>query len=141
MITSLEPITISPIALTHMTSPKMKTLTVRSMNDLANSNWLYHGKAKPIVNAANDKTSAPEDTPVNTPSTGSRAVVVAESGGTVNLREGAAMNRKILMRVPLGETVDIITPGEKWAEVKFGGRHGYMMAQYLDVIGDGKGKY
>lgn len=141
VITSLEPITISPIVLTHMTSPKMKTLTVRSMNDLANSNWLYHGKAKPIVNAANDKASVPVDTPVNTPSTGSRAVVVAESGGTVNLREGAAMNRKILMRVPLGETVDIITPGEKWAEVKFGGRHGYMMAQYLDVIGDGKGKY
>lgn len=141
VITSLEPITISPIVLTHMTSPKMKTLTVRSMNDLANSNWLYHGKAKPIVNAANDKASVPVDTPVNTPSTGSRAVVVAESGGTVNLREGAAMNRKILMRVPLGETVDIITPGEKWTEVKFGGRHGYMMAQYLDVIGDGKGKY
>ena len=140
-ITSLEPITISPLVLTHMTSPRMKTLTVRSMNDLVNNNWLYHGKAKPIVNAASDKVSVPVETPANTPSTGSQAVVVADSGGTVNLRSGAAMNKKILTRVPLGTTVDIVIPGEKWAEVKYGSYHGYMMAQYLDVIGDGKGKY
>lgn len=140
-ITSLDPITISPITLTHMTSPKMKTLTVRSMNDLISSNWLFHGKAKPIVDAASDKLSIPVKIPENTPSTGSQAVVVADSGGTVNLREGAAMNKRILVRVPIGTTVDIITPGEKWAEVKHGTYRGYMMAQFLDVIGDGKGKY
>ena len=140
-ITSLDPITISPITLTHMTSPRMKTLTVRSMSDLISSNWLYHGNAKPIVDAASDKETVSIKIPENTPSTGSRAVVVADTGKTVNLRTGAAMNKKILVRVPVEKTVDIITPGEKWAEVKYGSYHGYMMAQYLDVIGDGKGKY
>lgn len=140
-ITSLDPITISPITLTHMTSPRMKTLTVRSMNDLISSNWLYHGKAKPIVDAASDKETVSIKIPENTPSTGSKAVVVAESGGTVNMRAGAGMNYKITMRVPLGTTVEIITPGEKWAQISHGGKKGYMMAQFLDVIGDGKGKY
>lgn len=140
-ITSLDPITISPITLTHMTSPRMKTLTVRSMNNLISSNWLYHGKAKPIVDAASDKETVSIKIPENTPSTGSKAVVVAESGGTVNMRAGAGMNYKITMRVPLGTTVEIITPGEKWAQISHGGKKGYMMAQFLDVIGDGKGKY
>ena len=141
VITSLDPITISPITLKHMTSPRMKTLTVRSMNDLISSNWLYHGKAKPIVDAASDKETVSIKIPENTPSTGSKAVVVAESGGTVNMRAGAGMNYKITMRVPLGTTVEIITPGEKWAQISHGGKKGYMMAQFLDVIGDGKGKY
>ena len=141
VITSLDPITISPITLTHMTSPRMKTLTVRSMNDLISSNWLYHGKAKPIVDAASDKETVSIKIPENTPSTGCQAVVVAESGGTVNMRAGAGMNYKITMRVPLGTTVEIITPGEKWAQISHGGKKGYMMAQFLDVIGDGKGKY
>lgn len=141
-ITSLSPITI-----TYMTSPHMKTLVINSMQDLIKSNWLYHGKAKPIVNAASDgasmtpATPAIPETPATTPSTGSKAVVVAESGGTVNMRAGAGMNYKITMRVPLGTTVEIITPGEKWAQISHGGKKGYMMAQFLDVIGDGKGKY
>ena len=111
------------------------------MSDLISSNWLYHGKAKSIVDAASDKETVSIKIPENTPSTGSQAVVVADAGKTVNLRAGAAMNKKILVRVPVEKTVDIITPGEKWAEVKYGSYHGYMMAQYLDVIGDGKGKY
>jgi hypothetical protein len=139
---------LSPLTITHMTSPHMKTLVIKSMQDLISSNWLYHGKAKPIVNAATDGASiasgagaTPATPPATTPSTGSQAVVVADSGGTVNMRAGAGMKYKITVRVPLGTTVDIITPGEKWAQISYGGKKGYMMAQYLDVIGDGKGKY
>ena len=132
---------LNPIVITHMTSPKMKTYTVRSMNDLVSSNWLYHGKAKPIVNAATDKPDTPDTSPDKTPTAGSRAVVVADSGGTVNMRAGANVNTRILMRVPLGATVDILAPGESWAHIKYGNMTGYMMAKFLDIIGDGKGKY
>ena len=135
-ITSLSPITI-----THMTSPRMKTLTIKSMNDLVKYNWMYHGKAKPIVEAAGGTASIPALPPATTPSTGSQAVVVADSGGTVNMRAKASTGARILMRVPLGTTVDIITPGESWAHIKAGNMTGYMMAKFLDVIGDGKGKY
>lgn len=132
---------LNPIVITHMTSPKMKTLTIKSMSDLTSSNWLYHGKAKPLVDASNDKASVPISIPEKTASSGSKAVVVAESGGTVNLRAGSNMNTRVLMRVPLGTTVDIITPGENWAEIKAGTTTGYMMAKFLDIVGDGKGKY
>lgn len=135
-ITSLSPITI-----THMTSPRMKTLTVKSMSDLTSSNWLYHGQAKPIVEAAGGKIETPSLPPATTPSTGSMAVVVAESGGTVNMRAKASTSGRIIMRVKLGTTVEIIAPGEKWAEIRNGNRTGFMMAEFLDVIGDGKGKY
>ena len=135
-ITSLSPVTI-----THMTSPRMKTLTIKSMSDLIKYNWLYHGKAKPIVEAAGGTASIPSLPPATTPSTGSMAVVVANSGGTVNMRAKASTAGKVIMRVPLGTTVEIIAPGEKWAEIRNGNRTGFMMAEFLDVIGDGKGKY
>ena len=132
---------MNPITITHMTSPRMKTLVIRSMNDLVKYNWLYHGKAKPIVNAASDKSTTVIVTPSTTPSTGSQAVVVADSGSTVNMRAGANMNKRILKKIPLGEKVEILTPGETWAHVKYGNLTGYVMAKFLDVIGDGKGKY
>ena len=135
-ITSLSPITI-----THMTSPRMKTLTIKSMSDLISSNWLYHGQAKPIVEAAGGKIETPSLPPATTPSTGSMAVVVAESGGTVNMRAKASTSGRVIMRIKLGTTVEIIAPGEKWAEIRNGNRTGFMMAEFLDVIGDGKGKY
>ena len=41
-----------------------------------------------------------------------------------------------------GTEVEIIEPGEEWARINYGRRKGwYMMAEYLDVIGDGKGRY
>lgn len=135
-ITSLSPITI-----THMTSPRMKTLTIKTMNDLVKNNWLYHGQAKPIVEAAGGKIETPSLPPATTPSTGSMAVVVAESGGTVNMRAKASTSGRVIMRIKLGTTVEIIAPGEKWAEIQNGNRTGFMMAEFLDVIGDGKGKY
>ena len=45
------------------------------------------------------------------------------------------------MRIPLGRTVNIISPGEEWSRISYGNQTGYMMAQFLDIIGDGKGKY
>lgn len=139
---------VHPLNITHMTSPHMKVDTN------LNGGWNYHGKAKPIVNAA-EKGSVPADTlatgtsststskPAATvPSTGSKAIVVADSGSTVFLREYPSKSCRTWVRVPVGTEVTIVDPGEAWAKIDYGNRKGwYMMAQFLDVVGDGKGKY
>lgn len=104
--------------------------------------WNYKAKLNKLLSAASDEpTPQPTPTPGPEPEKGSKAVVVAQSGGTVNLRKKPSTNAKIMVRVPLGKTVEIITPGESWAYIRYGGHVGYMMVDFLDIIGDGKGKY
>jgi len=130
---------VKPVVITHMTTPTVKTLTVNTMAELNKYNWGYFGQIKPVYDAGGRVTPDPAPTP--TPSAGTRAIVVAASGGTVNLRKTPSTSGKLLTRVKLGETVDIVEPGEVWASVKYGKYSGYMMAQFLDIIGDGKGNY
>lgn len=137
---------LNPIVITHMTSPSMKTLTVKSMDTLIKNNWMYHGKAKPIVEAAGGVTPTPTPTPAPTPepapTTGSKAIVVASSGKTVKMRQYPSKSCATYDDVKIGETVTIVDPGETWAKINYGRRTGwYMMAEFLDVIGDGQGKY
>lgn len=125
---------LSPFRIRHMSS-KMTTDT--KINTYYP--WNYHGKFKPVVNAAGGIII-----PVSpdTPQAGSiGAIIVAEKGGTVNLRIGPSLNKKILVRVPLEKQVEVLEPGELWCYVKYGKTTGYMMAQFVDIIGDGKGKY
>jgi len=121
---------VNPLNITHMSNK----MTV----DTKLGKWNYYGTLKILANAAKDVVEEPEPL---TPSTGCKAVAVAPSGGSVNLRKTPSLKGALLTRVPLGHTVDIIAPGEEWAHVSFGKYTGYMMAKYLDIVGDGKGKY
>ena len=134
---------INPLRITHMTSPHMKVDTN------LNGGWNYHGKAKPIVNAASDKqeiingkpTPIPEPN-IPIPDDNSKAIVVSSNGGTVKMREYPSTECRTWVKLPIGTKVTIIEPGEKWAKIDGGGKKGwYMMAEFLDVVGDGKGKY
>ena len=130
---------VNPLQIRHM-STKMTIDT--KLNHNKNSVWNYHGKLTILVKAAGG--TVPTQTPApaaDTPTTGSKAVVVAESGGTVNLRRTPSLKGALITRIPLGTYVDIIAPGETWAKIKYSGVTGYMMAQFLDIVGDGKGKY
>ena len=133
---------VNPLRITHMTSPRMKV-------DASLGAWSWHGKAKPIVNAASNKqeiidgkpTPIPEPS-IPIPDDGSKAVVVSSNGGPVKMREYPSTSCRTWINLPIGTKVTIVEPGEKWAKIDGGGRKGwYMMAQFLDVIGDGKGKY
>ena len=132
---------VNPLNITHMTSPRMKVDTKLDQNK--NSPWNYHGKCKPLLKKVGKQTTQNSDQvckPI--PTTGSEAIVVANSGSNVFLRQYPDKNCRTWDRVKLGEKVIIIEPGEVWAKVNYGRRKGwYMMAQHLDVIGDGKGKY
>ena len=123
---------VNPLNITHMSSK----MTV----DTKLGKWNYHGKLSILAKAAGGILPMPSPAS-DDPGTGSRAVVVAESGSTVNLRRTPSLRGALIDRVPLGTTVDIIAPGEEWANIKCGKRTGYMMAKFLDIIGDGKGKY
>lgn len=132
---------VSPLRITHMTSPRMKVDT--SVNKNGSSPWNYHGKVKPLVEAANDKPDpAPTPTPEPTPSTGTKAIVVADNGKPVKMREYPSTTCRTWDNVPCGAEVTIVNPGEDWAKINYKSRKGwYMMAKFLDIVGDGKGKY
>jgi hypothetical protein len=104
--------------------------------------WTHYGKLTILIKASDDKpTPTPTPTPQPEPTTGTRAIVVAESGGTVNMRVGPGLKQRLICRVPLGCEVIIMSPGEEWCRVEWNNFRGYMMAKFLDIIGDGKGKY
>ena len=132
---------VEPLRITHMTSPAMK------VDKNLSGGWNYHGKSRPLVEEAERKAGEPlpepdkkPDEPV--PSDGSRAIVTAENGQPVKLRQYPSKNCRTWDKVPCGTEVEIVKPGEEWAEINCGKRKGwYMKAEFLDVIGDGKGKY
>ena len=80
-------------------------------------------------------------TPAPVPTSGGQAYVVAQSGGTVNVRKTPSLKGALITRIPLGTIVNIVSPGEEWCKISYGNKTGYMMAQFLDIVGDGKGKY
>ena len=125
---------LNPFQIRHMSSKMTIDTKVNTYYP-----WTHHGKFKPVYNAGGGVTPTPTPTP--TPSTGTKAVVVAESGGTVNMRVEPSLKARLIVRVPLGKTVEILSPGEEWCRISYDKFVGYMMAKFLDVIGDGKGKY
>ena len=132
---------VNPLRIIHMTSPTMKVDT--KLNHNANSPWGYHGKCKLLLKQTGIPVSVDTDVikePLAT--SGCEAIVVANSGSNVFMRQYPDKKCKTWIRVKLGEKVTIVEPGEVWAKVNYGRYKGwYMMAEFLDVIGDGKGKY
>jgi mannosyl-glycoprotein endo-beta-N-acetylglucosaminidase len=59
------------------------------------------------------------------------AVVVHPAGTYVNLRNGQSLNSGILMRVPHGRQVTVLSPGGEWTRVNYNGTQGYMLSTFL----------
>ena len=130
---------VSPLNITHMTSPTVKV-------DTTIGKWAYKARIKPLVDAgAYSSISVPDkpSTPVFEPvTTGARAVVVAASGRYVKMRQQPTTRCGLYDEIPVGAVVTLDRPGETWAQISYGRRKGwYMMAKFLDVVGDGKDKY
>ena len=118
---------LNPFQIRHMSSK----MTI----DTKLGQWNYHGKSRQLVEAATEVVPTP------IPTSGTQAVLVAPSGSTVNLRRTPSLKGALIKQIPLGTIVNIISPGEEWCKVSYSRWTGYMMAKFLDIVGDGKGKH
>ena len=130
---------ISPtLNITHMTSPHMKVDTNLGSKT---SPWRFHGRLNLLVKAAGG-TIIYKPIDSKTPTEGAQAIVVSSNGGAVKLRQYPSTSCATWDKIVPGTKVIILEPGEKWAKVDCGRRKGwYMMAEFLDIVGDGIGKY
>lgn len=123
---------VNPFTIKHMSSKMTTDTKVNVYNP-----WTYYGQSRILVkNASDEPDPAPTPEPAFT-----KAIVVAKQGKTVNMRSGPSKKDRIMVQIKLGETVTIVKPGEEWAQITYNKFTGYMMAEFLDIIGDGKGKY
>lgn len=130
---------VSPLKIIHMTSPTAKT-------DTAIGKWKFAAELnKAYISDSVDPTPAPTPEPEPTPtpsSDSSEAIVVSENGGYVKLRANPSTKCNLWDKIHPGTKATIVTFGYEWCKVNCGKRKGwYMMTEFLDVIGDGKGKY
>ena len=93
--------------------------------------WNYAAKLRPLVNAGAYKQEPVPNSVI--PSDGTQAKVTAPSGSTVNMRKTPSLKGALIMRIKLGEVVEIVEPGEEWCKIKYNKKTGYMMAQFLDI--------
>ena len=125
---------VAPFQIRHMSS-SMKIDTANNKY----SPWTHFGQLNILIKAAGGVAPVPDP---DTPAAGTYAMVVASSGKTVNLRmKPSTITGRIVARVPLLTKVEVLEPGETWCRVKYGTKTGYMMAKFLDIVGDGKGQY
>ena len=54
------------------------------------------------------------------------------------MRQSPRTSSRLVERVPVGETVDILDYGEEWCHVKWKWFRGYMMTQFLLFEGQGQ---
>lgn len=64
-----------------------------------------------------------------------RAIVTAENGKPVRMREAASTKAEVIFAIDCGTAVDLVDIVGEWAYIKFRGRHGYMMLEYLKIDG------
>lgn len=73
-----------------------------------------------------DPAPAPEPHP-------DMATVFAENGKPVNLRKKPSKSAALIDRVPCGEQVELLECKPDWSRIKWHGKNGYMMSEFLLV--------
>lgn len=110
---------VRPLEIINATPPR-----VRIDSDL--SKWCCAGYLNAVDYAGG--APGPEPGPVY-------ARVDAPSGRTVNLRRGPSKTTAVLVRVPIGETVEVLAQtSELWWNVRYGRHTGYMMREFLVML-------
>lgn len=63
------------------------------------------------------------------------AVVHTEDGNPVHLRSTPSTKLPYIAKVPSGAQVEVLENAGEWSTIRWNGQRGYMMSQYLRVIG------
>lgn len=110
---------ISPLRIIHCTTPG------GIITDTRLGKWCYGGWLVLISREEGDEEPVSES---------KTAIVVADSGSTVNLR--ATPNGDLVERIPVGAVVSVSTQEDGWARVSYEGKSGWMKAEFLRVGSD-----
>ncbi|MDD6041946.1 MAG: SH3 domain-containing protein [Clostridia bacterium] len=111
---------VNPLEITHCTSTGQTDGIAR---DGTLDSWTHAGMVRGLDYREDDGGEAEEA--VET------AIVTAQSGSTVNLRERPGEKAGLLMRVPIGRRVAVLERASGWAHVQVDGTTGYMMEAFL----------
>ena len=107
---------VEPLEITHCTGPGI-------VRDTKLGRWTYRGRLEKVDY---DGTEVVE-TMVQT------ATVVADSGSKVKMRSKPSTSDGLYWEVPVGALVQVAVVSGEWAKVRYQGRTGYMMVEYLEM--------
>ncbi len=108
---------VNPLRIVHATTPKAKVDTVLG-------NWSHYGFLKNVNYDGGVITMATDILYT--------ATVTATTGSTVNLRK--TQDGDLLIRVPVGGRVSVLSESGEWAKVRYGDYVGYMKKEFLRDI-------
>lgn len=113
---------VKPLEITHCTTGGgVDGIKV----DTSLGKWTYRGRLALLDDEDNDSG---ESSPLIQP--GDNAVVIAQRGKTVNMRESADKSSKLIRRIPLGTEVEVLDVVDGWAHIRVPVT-GYIMTDYL----------
>ena len=81
-------------------------------------------------------TAVPTLVPTAAPVIAGQTAVVTTTGGSLNLREFARSNAKILLTIPNGTAITVTERGSIWCTAYYQGLRGYVMTAYLRFPSD-----
>lgn len=90
------------------------------------ANWTHYGRlrgASTENNCSKQQNISAENATVN-------ALIRADSGSTVNLRDEPSKNGKVLKKIPVGASV-LCEDVTEWKKVTFGGATGFVMSEFV----------
>ena len=122
---------VNPLRIVHASSAAGCVTT-----DMKLGKWAYWGWLKDVAKTDSQPAPVYPDEPMDEGdeepmAVTEYAIVMADSGSTVNLRTKARTSAPLVERVPLGARVEVLGTCGSWTKVKFGSRTGYMMTKFL----------
>lgn len=117
---------IDPLEITHCTS----TGAVDGITtDSSIRAWSHFGDLLKV-----EYDSVGED-PQQPPTAYDLAVVYSEDGNPVKMRQTPSTRLDYIAKVPAGAQVEVLESADGWSAIRWNGQRGYMMSQFLRVIG------
>ena len=62
---------------------------------------------------------------------GSETAYVSTTGGSLNLRESASSTARVILTIPNGSALTVLSRGGVWCSVRYGNTYGYVMTSFL----------
>ena len=95
-------------------------------NALSSYPWTHYGIPRGLYDGE-EQPELPTNFPYN-------AKVIANSGSTVNMRSGPSKSDSVIVKINLGETVQVNGIEGGWAQITYNGQEGYMMTEFLQPV-------